>query len=62
MSTAATSRDTALALWQGWAELWNGDLSQADRILASGLMALMPVVVIVFSFAGLRRLTGWRCG
>src|SRR5262249_15966338 len=36
MNTAPTSRDTALALWQGWVGLWNGDLPQAKQILATG--------------------------
>jgi hypothetical protein len=40
----ATSRDTALALWQGWAELWNGDLSRAEQILASGFTVNAAIV------------------
>jgi hypothetical protein len=44
MNTAATSRDAALALWQGWGELWNGDLSQAEQILASGLTVHAAIV------------------
>lgn len=35
MNTAATNRETALALWQGWTELWNGNLPQAEQILAA---------------------------
>ena len=44
MNTAATSRDTALDLWQGWAELWNGDLSRAEQILASGFTVNAAIV------------------
>jgi hypothetical protein len=44
MNTVATSRDTALALWQGWAELWNGELSQAEQILAWGFTVNAAIV------------------
>ena len=36
MNTTAASRDTALAPWQGWAGLWNGDLPQAEHVSQQG--------------------------
>ena len=44
MNTATTDRDTALALWQGWGELWNGDLSQAEQIVAVGFTVNAAIV------------------
>src|SRR6516162_5211153 len=44
MNTTATSRDTALVLWQGWAELWNGDLPQAEQILSVGFTVNAAIV------------------
>src|SRR5262245_56056816 len=60
MNTAATSRDTALALWQRWGELWNGDLSQAEQILASGLTVHAAIVgVDGAAVQGARGVAGW---
>ena len=60
MNTAATSRDTALALWQRWGELWNGDLSQAEQILASGLTVHAAMVgVDGAAVQGARGVAGW---
>jgi len=60
MNTAVTSRDIAQALWQGWVELWNGDLSQADRILAADFTTHAALVGVDGDAAqGAAGLAGW---
>lgn len=60
MNTAATDRDTAQALWQGWVELWNGDLSQAERILAADFTVNAAIVgVDGTAVQGAGGLSGW---
>lgn len=60
MSTATTDRDTALALWQGWGELWNGDLSQAEQIVAVGFTVNAAIVgVDGASVQGRQGVAGW---
>jgi len=60
MSTAVTYRDTAHALWQGWVELWNGDLSRAERILAADFTVNAAIVgVDGGAVQGASGLAGW---
>jgi len=60
MNTATTDRDTALALWQGWGELWNGDLSQAEQIVAVGFTVNAAIVgVDGASVQGRQGVAGW---
>jgi hypothetical protein len=60
MNAAATNRDTALALWQGWAELWNVDLSQVEQILARDFTVNAAIVgVDGAAVQGARGVAGW---
>ena len=60
MNTATTGRGTAEALWQGWVGLWNGDLSQAERILAIGLTVNAALVgVDGAAVQGRQGVVGW---
>ena len=60
MNTATTDRDTALALCQGWADLWNGDLSQAEQILAADITVNAAIVgVDGASVQGRQGVAGW---
>lgn len=44
MHMAATTRETAQALWSSWIALWNGDLAQAEHILATDFAVHVTVV------------------
>jgi len=60
MNTATTDRDTALTLWQGWVDLWNGDLAQAEQIVATGFTANVAIVgVDGASVQGRQGVAGW---
>jgi hypothetical protein len=60
MNTATTDRATALALWQGWGDLWNGDLSQAEQILTAGFTVNAAIVgVDGASVQGRQGVAGW---
>jgi hypothetical protein len=60
MNTAATGRDTAVALCQGWADFWNGDLSQAEKILAADITVNAAIVgVDGASVQGRQGVAGW---
>ena len=60
MNTTATGRDTAQSLWQGWVELWNGDLPQAEQILAADLAVNAAIVgVDGAAVQGARGVAGW---
>ena len=60
MNTATTGRDTALALWRGWGELWIGGLSRAEQIVAAGFTVHAAVVgVDGASVQGRQGVAGW---
>ncbi|GLY64244.1 ester cyclase [Amycolatopsis taiwanensis] len=44
MRSAATTHDTAQVLWEKWTALWNGDLSQAEQVLATDFTLHVAVV------------------
>jgi hypothetical protein len=59
MNTATIDRDTALALCQGWADFWNGDLSQSEQILAADITVNAAIGVDGASVQGRQGVAGW---
>ena len=59
MTASETDLATALDLWQGWLELWNGDLAQAERIVAPGLVTHAALVGGGTGIPGRDGLVGW---
>ena len=60
MNTATIDRDTALALCQGWADFWNGDLSQSEQVLAADITVNAAIVgVDGASVQGRQGVAGW---